>query len=223
MSNTAGNAYALTALCPLKKTTFSGEGSIYHTRSVLQKLPATVNDCEDGRLSPMAAVANTYLARFFILDDVFFQQHPHTYEHLQSAYLVFASDFHGDLETYLVGMYNAIQEDIEDIWAYCVGFEKVTDGNSFVEYIKKCQVKTSFAFNGSTDDSLEEQLKSLYLKQEFSKFVFNNQGKSPEEILAAYRAFDSESKPSQLSSPTWKAGFSTLKGIVKTVDNLSQK
>lgn len=219
MSNTDGMAYALTALCPLKKPGSSAKSPVFETRSILQNLPATVAECQDGRLSPIALVPNTYLARFFILDDVFFQQHPHTYEHLQSTYLVFASDFHGDLDTYLRGMYRAIQEDIEKIWAYCIGFERVTDEASFVAYIKECQVNTSFAFNGSTDDSLEEQLKSLYLKQEFSKFVFANQNKKGEELLTAYRAFDKIAKPSNVRLPTWKAGFSTLEGIVETGTN----
>ena len=47
----------------------------------------------------MAKVPNTYLARFYILNDVFYQGFPAEEEHLKSKYLVFSSNFHGDENT----------------------------------------------------------------------------------------------------------------------------
>ena len=46
-------------------------------------------------------------------------------------------------------------------------------------YMKRCQVTNNLFFNGSTGDPLAEQLKSLYL---FSRFAYENQGKSPEDF-----------------------------------------
>lgn len=207
MPNISGNAYALTILCPIKNGQ-SAEGSNSSiTRKILQDLPVNQD-------SPMARVANTYLARFYVLDEAIFQSFPNELDTLQSKYLVFSSNFYGDLDTYLTGMYTEIKDTIHSIWAKCVAFDKVDSIASFIAYIKKCQVETTFYFNGSTDDSREEQLKSLFLKQEFSKFVFKNQGVPAEKLLTEFKDFIAWAEPANFSGPTWKAGADDLKTIV---------
>ena len=211
MSNQNGNAYGLTTLCPIRNGSLSvaAEGCPPEasfsalTRYQLQNLGVADQ-------SPMAKVPNTYLCRFYVLDDVMYQGTPAQYETLKSSYLVFTSNFHGKLEPYLQGMWNAATESVGKIWGGCVGFESVRDADGFIEYIKKCQLKTTFYFNGSTDDSLADQLKSLYLKQEFSKFAFENQGKSPAEIQTAFRKFVQRVQPANTSGPTWSPGQSHL-------------
>jgi hypothetical protein len=87
-----------------------------------------------------------------------------------------------------------------------VRHETVHDASSFIAYVKKCQVTTTFFFNGSTDEPLAQQLKNLYLKQEFSKFAFENQGKSAGELQDAFREFVRRTQPTNLTGPTWAAG-----------------
>jgi hypothetical protein len=111
-------------------------------------------------------------------------------------------------------MWNSISEDIQKIWGNCVGFENIVNASDFVAYIDKVQIKTTFYFNGSTDESLKEQLKSLYLKQEFSDFVFANQGASDEQLLEAYKIFAEKTQPEILDSPTWQAGSDSLESVV---------
>ncbi len=60
----------------------------------------------------MAKVPNTYLCRFCVLSDVPYQGKPAYLEHLKSDYLVFSSNFYGELEPYLEGMWNALQEGV---------------------------------------------------------------------------------------------------------------
>jgi hypothetical protein len=208
MPNISGNAYALTTFCPIRNGHKQGMANCSLIRKKLQELPE--NDD-----SPMAKVDNTYLARFYILDDVIFGDYPAKLDKLQSKYLVFTANLYGDLDTYLTGMWNSISDVIKEIWADCVGFEKVDSAAGFVTYIKKCQVRTTFYFNGSTDEPLQEQLKSLFLKQEFSKFVFAHQGAPSEKILQDFKDFIAWSKPKVLASPTWKAGACSLDGVCK--------
>lgn len=218
MPNTSGKAYALTLFCPIINGHENGITNGNLIRKILQELPTDEN-------SPLAKVANTYLARFYVLDDAIFQSFPNELDTLQSKYLVFSSNFHGDLDTYLNGMWNQTEDTIKKIWARCVGFETVQSASSFVTYIKKCQVNTTFFFNGSTDDSLQEQLKSLFLKQEFSKFVFSHQGTPAKQLLADFKEFIKYAQPANLSAPTWKAGASSLETVVYeealNVDSLS--
>jgi hypothetical protein len=215
MPNKNGNAYGLTALCPIKNGSVDNQSFAALTRQHLQNLPRDEN-------SPMALVPNTYLCRFYILNDVFFEGGPPKStilqtlltgfrslareEHLKSKYLVFSSNFHGDLDDYLRGMWNSADSQVREIWKHCVTFDKVDSPAGFVDYIKRCQVENALFFNGSTDDSLAEQLKSLYLKQEFSRFVFDNQGSSAQNLQAAFNAFVDRTQPTELKSPTWKPG-----------------
>jgi hypothetical protein len=210
MANKSGNAYGLTLLCPIRQggaVNLAGdmEGQTYASmmRYELQKL-----GCNSD--SPMAKIPNTYLARFYILNDVMFQGKPAHLDHLKSDYLVFSSNFHGELEPYLQGMWTAVRPQVSALLRHCVGFESVQDFATFVAYIKKCQVTTTFFFVGSTDESLEEQLKGLYLKQEFSKFVFDNQGRNAAELQAAFRQFAIRTQPANGSTPTWRPAAERL-------------
>src|SRR5579862_6246023 len=181
MANTSGNAYALTLLCPIRHGVpnqcpdgMAGQTHADIVRYLLQDVIRVSID------SPMAKVPNTYLSRFYILNDLPYQGKPAILEHLRNNYLVFSANFHGKLEPWLEGMWRAVESDVRAVLQHCFGFEQVHDSASFIAYIKKCQVETTFFFNGSTDEPLAAQLKNLYIKQEFSKFVFENQGNSPD-------------------------------------------
>jgi hypothetical protein len=214
MANKSGNAYALTLLCPIlqglpKKAPEGMNDQTYADLIRYQLQQLAVNE-----ESPMARVPNTYLSRLFVLNDVPYQGRPAILEHLKSNYLVFSSNFHGELEDYLTGMWNALEREIRAILQYCVGFDRVTNVATFIEYVKACQVTTTFFFNGSSDEPLAAQLKGLYLKQEFSRFAFANQGKSPADLQAAFRAFVTRTQPANLARPTWKAGAYHLDRVV---------
>ena len=209
MPNTSGNAYGLSTFCPIKNGSEHNQSFASITREYLQNIPLNAG-------SPMAKVPNTYLARFFILNDTIYESHPHEFDHLKSKYLVFTSNFYGDRDEYLRGMWGAISEIIKEIWKYCVEFNQVKDAQSFLEYIQKCQIETTFYFNGSTDDPLEEQLKALYLKQKFSDFVFAHQGVDPAQLLIDFKEFIGRTKPEVVAFPTWRAGADTLETVEKS-------
>lgn len=199
MSNTKNNAYALTLLCPIKQDFGPEQSFASRTREQLQRLP-------DGEQSPMAQVPDTYQCRFYILNDVFFQGSPAQEDHLKSRYLVFSCDFHGGLQAYLMGFWQHAQEAIMAIWQHCIGFEQVHDAESFCQYIKKCQVNTTYYFNGSSGAPLKEQLKALYLKQQFAEFVEQQQGKSAAEQQLAFQDFVARTQPDNLEQPSWAPG-----------------
>jgi len=207
MANENGNAYALTTLCPLLEV--SGEDT-----SPAALIRDRLHRVNTGASSPMAKVPNVYFCRFLILDDVIYESKPHRLEHLQSQYLVFEASLHGQLAPYLQGMWEQAQPFVRSMWQFCVGFSEVNDAASFTAYIQKCQVETTFFFNGSTDEPLAEQLKSLYLKQEFSKFAYAHQGWSGKDLQVAFEDFIARVEPANLARPTWRAGATDLKGVV---------
>jgi hypothetical protein len=221
--NKSGNAYALTMLCPIKPGV---EGNRIYADLIRDRLESW----NMATISPLAKVPNTYLCRFFVLDDIYTESLPgasiwdalsdiriipsnkqrlaalpHT-DHLESRYLVFSSNLHGDVDTYLQGMWQNMQAEIKSIWQYCYGFEGVSDAASFVVYAKKCCMNTSLFFVGSNDDSLAAQLKALYVKQEFSRFAQATQDLPAAQLKQAYTDFMKRIKPRDVDEPTWKAG-----------------
>lgn len=206
MPNKNGNAYGLTLLCPLLEDT--AEGSRATTiRDRLRNLPLDSD-------SPFAQVPNLYLCRMFVLDDVFFQGHPAGEDHLRSKYLVFVAEIHGELEPFLKGMWQHAEPTIRRLWDQCLGFDAVGGTRDFVQYIQRCQVETTFYFNGSNDLSLAEQLKGLYLKQELAKFARAHQGQDAASLQRAFRAFVERVEPFNLTRPSWRPGAASLETAV---------
>ena len=207
MPNQSGNAYGLTTMCPMISSSGRDESLAGLVRDRLNDLPTDQN-------SPLSRVPNTYFVRLFVLDNVVYQGSPARLDALKNKYLVFNADFHGELRPYLRAMWASAEPFIRNIWEYCVGFGAVTDATSFVRYIEKCQVTTTFYFNGSNDQPLDEQLKALYLKQELSKFVCEHQGRPAAELQAAFLEFVKRTRPANLAGPTWRAGGSELESVV---------
>jgi hypothetical protein len=223
--NKSGNAYALTMLCPIKP-------GVEANRIYADLIRDQLESWNLEPVSPLAKVPNTYLCRFFVLDDIYTESLPgssiwdalsdisiipsnkqrlaalpHT-DSLQSRYLVFASNLYGDVDAYLAGMWQNMPAEIKSIWQYCYGFEEVDDSAGFIAYAKKCCLDSSLFFVGSNDDPLAAQLKALYIKQEFSRFAQETQDLSASELKLAYTAFMLRVKPRDIGFPTWTAGVS---------------
>lgn len=229
MANISGSAYALTTLSPIKAGLAPGTGAA-RADLVRQQL-------QDWNLlpnSPMTRVPQTYLCRFFVLDDVYTESLPGgsapdtlndflplvpdwlrraampAQDRLKSRYLVFSCNFHGgpqgDVDGYLRGMWGGIGEEIRAVWQHCHGFDDVRDAAGFAAYMRKCQLDTTLFFVGANDDPLPEQLKALYLKQEFAQFAVQNQGLDAATLRANYREFVQRVRPAQLDEPTWPPG-----------------
>ncbi len=201
--NKNNGAYALTLVCPIKNGILNQQSFASLTRQAVQ-------DLQENELSPLAKVPNTYLARLYILNDVFYEGSPAKEDHLKSKYLVFSSNFHGGLDTYLKGFWTHAEAAARNIWQHCVGFDQVQNAEQFVHYIERCQVDTTYFFNGSSGEPLAEQLKALYLRQCFSEFVIKQQGASAEALHKAFKQFVETTQPDTLAAPTWAPGKSTL-------------
>lgn len=203
MPNEAGAAYALTTICPI-------ENDAHQDRSLAAIVRERLKDLPLHEHSPFARVPNLYLCRLFVLDELTYQGSPAQLDRLLSKYLVFVCDLHGPLDPFLAGLWANANETLAALFAFCVGFKEVHDAGTFAAFIKKCQLRTTFYFNGSTDEPLAEQLKALYLKQEFAKFAMDHQGWKANALQRAFEDFVKRVEPSNLASPTWRPGASSL-------------
>ncbi|MGD0775705.1 MAG: hypothetical protein ABSC05_23065 [Candidatus Solibacter sp.] len=182
MPNQSGNVYGLTVLSPIIN---GAAGDVSHDcaiRDYLSNLP------RDQR-SPFAKVSSTHLARLVVMDDVVFVGTPAREEHLQSKYLVFETNFDGDLDTYLTRMAREAAEEVHAVWQHCVGYPGVQDPAVFAAYLKKCQVETTFFFADVNNKTVQQTLRALKVQSGLAHFIETNQGKSAGEIQAAFRGF----------------------------------
>ncbi len=138
---------------------------------------------------------------------------------MKSKYLAFVAELHApeesDVDEYLRRMWATAGGGsfVPKVWQHCRGFEAVKGPEQFVQYMRRCQVKTTLYFNGSTDEPLSEQLKALYLKQEFTQFAYDHQGLPAAELQEAFKAFLARVRPAA-ATPTWRPGASSLNSAV---------
>jgi hypothetical protein len=181
MANQNGQVYGLTILSPIIEDVRLDICHSMELRWYLGHLP------RDHR-SPFAQISSTYLARLVVMDDVVYVGAPACEEHLKSRYLIFETNFDGDLDTYLTRMARETPEFVEAVWKHCVGFPGVSDVGAFVAYMKKCQITTTFFFADVNDRTVQQSLKALQTQSALAHFIEKNQGKPPAEMQREFGA-----------------------------------
>ena len=182
MANQNGNMYGLTILSPIlddPKIKISHDTAL---RMYLQNM-------HRHERSPFAKVSGTHICRLVVMDDVVYVGSPAKEEHLKSKYLIFNSNLYGGVDAYLEGMARKIPGVVDDIWSHCVGYPGVTDPKAFAAYMKKCQIETTFFFADVNDKTVEQTLRALQTKVEFTAFIEENQGRSPADLQREFAAF----------------------------------
>lgn len=177
MPSASGSVYGLTLLCPILDDSAAVPSHDLQIRRYLASLPV-------GSGSPFAIAPGTHLARLVVLDDVIYVGAPSCEEHLRSKYLVFESNCDGDRDSYLKGLAKAIPDELDAIWQHCVGFPKggAADLPAFLDYMKRCEIETTFFFAPVNDKTRTETLVALRNKAYIARFVAVHQGKPASEI-----------------------------------------
>lgn len=182
MPNQSGSIYGLTILSPIIIDT---KDIVCHATAIRDFLATLPHDHN----SPFAKVSSTHMARLVVMDDVVFVGTPAREEHLQSRYLVFETNFDGDLDTYLLRMARDAADEVDSVWRHCVGYPGLRDAGAFVEYMKKCQVNTTFFFADVNNKTVQQTLRALKVQASLADFIAENQGLPAAEIQAAFREF----------------------------------
>jgi hypothetical protein len=182
MGNVSGNTYGLTILSPIIEDSRIDICHSMELRWYLSQLP------RDHR-SPFAQLSSTYLARLVVMDDVVFVGHPACEEHLKSRYLIFETNFDGDLDTYLRRMATETKEFVEAVWKHCVGFPGTGNVAAFIAYMKKCQIETTFFFADVNDRTVDATLDALKTQSALAHFMEKHQGMPAAEVQKAFGQF----------------------------------
>jgi hypothetical protein len=205
MPNQSGKVYGLTILSPIIDDEQATPSHDLQIRKYLASLPT-----DEG--SPFAVAPGTHLARLVVMDDVIYVGMPACEEHLKSKYLVFESNCDGDLEGYLRGLAASVPEHLDAIWSHCVGYPGASNVAAFVEYMKACQIETTFYFAAVNDKSVPETLRALQTQRAVADFVASHQGVEPARVQRDF----AELVASLRAQPIPKAGSMGPRRDIKT-------
>ena len=182
MPNKSGTIYGLTILSPIEHEGHIETSHSLAIRQYLHTLPA------DGR-GPFGKVSSTHMARLVVLDDVEYFGMPSCEDHLKSRYLIFESNFDGELESYLSDLATKASEEVHCVWQHCIGYPGVQNVAAFIAYMKRCQVETTFYFADVNDKTVQQTLVALQRQSAVASFIEKNQGKPPAELQRAFGEF----------------------------------
>ena len=205
MPNKNGSVYGLTILSPIiddEKATPSHDLKI---REYLASLPT-------GDNSPFALAPGTHLARLAVMDDVIYVGAPSCEEHLHSKYLVFESNCDSDLDSYLRGLATNIPEHLNAIWSHCVGYPGAVNPQAFIDYMKACQLETTFYFAAVDDRSVPQTLAALQTQRAVADFIASHQGMEPAQLQKEFAEFVAILK----AAPLPRAGGMAPRRDIKT-------
>ena len=75
-------------------------------------------------------------------------------DNLSCPYLMFTADFDarageadGGLRSWAVGLWQKMESELRAVFAPCVGFDQVGDGEAFASWLQRCQLETTMSFN----------------------------------------------------------------------------
>lgn len=181
MANQSGQVYGLTVVSPIIE---DERLDICHSMELRWYLGHLARDHK----SPFAQISSTHLARLVVMDDVVYVGAPAREEHLKSRYLIFETNFDGDLDTYLTRMARETPEFVDAVWTHCVGYPGISDTAAFIAYIKKCQIKTTFFFADVNNRTVEQSRKALQTQSAIARFIEKHQGKPAAELQREFGA-----------------------------------
>jgi len=195
MPNQNGSVYGLTILSPIINDGKASPSHDLQIRNYLATLPT-------GEESPFALAPGTHLARLVVMDDVIYVGVPAIEEHLQSKYLIFESNCDGDLDSYLLGLASTVPQHLDAVWSHCVGYPGAANSQAFVDYMKSCQIETTFFFAAVNDKTVPETLRALQTQRAVADFISSHQGMEPARLQAEFVQFATRLK----SEPLPKSG-----------------
>jgi len=176
-TNVSGQAYAFMAMTPVKP----GEE---------EALATYLRGLRDAGPSPFARVARTHLARFVIVPDF---HNDRTWgqrkeEHLEVPYLIFTSNFDGDLDSYLDELCKALGPETEQIWGRCIGCPENASGATLKRYLKHNQIDTGIFFAAYGTAPIGKVKQALAHREQVMEFARTSQGLEAAALQKAFLA-----------------------------------
>ena len=171
--NTSGQAYSLTVLAPIS----SGRSS---------DLAAYLDDLGSGDASPLARVPSTHFARWAVLDAPVYEGGMQRRDSWGAPRLLFTSNFDGALAPYLEGLRTGLGAIADAVWGHCAGYPGHQSAAPFAAWMRAHQVTSSLFFAAYGEQTVEDVLRNLALRQWLMELAIDAQGMTDADLKAAF-------------------------------------
>ncbi len=110
-------------------------------------------------------------------------------------------------------------EQLDSIWKHCVAYPGAANRQAFIDYMKACQLDTTFYFAAINDKSLPETLRALHTRGAVADFIATHQGMDPARLQAEFMQFVAQL---QIREPLPRPGPWALTGISRLAVEMSK-
>lgn len=141
---------------------------VLSTLPTAQQSPACV---AAGLNSPFSRCTRTHFVRAFVIDQPMYNGRDggdaliqglrsvnllahQPVDNLSRPYLMFCADLDarldeadGGLSSWAAGLWAKAEAELRAIFSSCLGFDRVSDGDTFAAWLKRCQIETTMSFN----------------------------------------------------------------------------
>jgi hypothetical protein len=136
--------------------------------------------------SPLAKLPRTHMARWIVVPDMPVAPGTDLRDPLGTQFLLFTSNFDGDVDSYLHELVALMAEQAAAIWSRCVGCPQPAEGAALKAYLHRNQVDSGIAFSAYPHASVPEIKHALDKRTRLLDFVVRAQEMKPS---ARRRAF----------------------------------
>ena len=164
-TNIVGGTYSLMIWTPIRP------GAEDELRAYLDGL--------DKQASPLAKLPRTHMARWLVVPDMPAAPGTNLRDPLGNQYLLFTSNFDGDVDSYLHELVERMPVEAAAIWSHCVGCPQPAEGVALKAYLHRNQVDSGFAFAAYRDASVEQIRTALDKRARLIDFVVRAQAMQP--------------------------------------------
>lgn len=173
-TNVAGRTYSLMVLTPV----CAGEDGAL--RDYLARLPRFAD-------SPLARLPRTHMARLLIVPDMPVPPgRGDLADELGGPYLLFTSNFDGDLDSYLSELVDALAPEADEIWGRCIGCPKPAAGAALKAYLGRNQLQSGVVFAAYGNASVADVRRALDKRARLTDFAIRAQDMAPGKRRKAF-------------------------------------
>jgi len=145
--NIAGRTYSLMVWTPIQPGREAG------LRAYLEGL--------DKADSPLAKAPRTHMARWIVIADMPVAPGTDLHDPLGTQFLLFTSNFDGDVDSYLRELVELIPDEAAQIWGHCIGCPQPAAGAALKAYLHRNQVDSGVVFAAYGDASVAQVKRAL--------------------------------------------------------------
>jgi hypothetical protein len=169
-TNVAGKTYLLMVLTAVRP------GHADELRAALAAIPA-----DD---SPLARSPRTHMARFIVMADM--PAPPGVKDPLDGPYLLFTSNFDGDLATYMDELVAGASPQLGEIYGHCIGCPQPAEGAALKAYVGRNQIDAGVVFAAYGAASVPDVLRAIDKRARLIDFVVRAQDMEPAQRRSAF-------------------------------------